>query len=200
MKFSLISILILVSIALPVSARLGETQQECEKRYGKPIATRQLKRRDGYENLYKRGNYEVRVKFVRSTRTAFQRYEAGYLSFRKIDESEFDDKTIKKLLKKNCRDQVLYAKLSRNIYWEEVKKPGQKNIDREWRRVYKYYDHEFGKNEEKTGFAKARANLSDDNVLVITSHFPLPRGYKNREERAKNEDAARQEQNNIRRF
>lgn len=168
---------------LSAVARLGETPRQCGKRYGNPVSTNPLKGRSGYEARYERGNFEIIVRFVRSKKTTFQLYEAGYIQFNKKDHTEFDSKTVEKLLQKNCPDQILFAKMSRDMYWEEVKDIEQEDIDKEWIRVYKHHEFKRGKKVEKIGYAKARANLSEDNVLVITSHFPLPRGYDDWEER-----------------
>jgi len=164
-------------------ARLGETPDECARRYGAPKERVSLPGKAGYEYRYERGNYEISIRFVRSNKTAFKGYEAGYISYNKKDHSAFDRKTVETILKRNLSDQVLYSRMSRDMFWEEVEDVEQEDIDKEWVRVYRSKDFKDGKRVEKTEYANARANLSDDHVLVITSHFPLPRGYKDWEER-----------------
>lgn len=186
--------------ALTVSARLGESPRECARRYGAPISRRSLKGRDGFECKYERGNFEITIRFVRSKKTVFNPYEAGYLCFQKTDHSEFDRKTVEKILKKNCSDQVLFAKLSRDMYWKEIEDVEQEDIDKEWMRVYRYNEFENGKKVEKEGYAKARANLSEDNVLVLTSHFPLPRGYDDWEERQEEESKQEDDKSTVQDF
>lgn len=184
--------LLLLLLASHAGARLGETPSQCARRYGDPLKKLRLSGRSGYEYQYERGNYQVAIRFVRSNKTAFHGYEAGYISYNKKDHSAFDRKTVETILKKNLADQVLYSRLSRDMFWEEVEDVEQEDIDKEWVRVYRDNVFEDGKRIEKTEYADARANLSDDHVLVISSRFPLPRGYSDWEERQ--EALAEQEQ------
>lgn len=183
MKKTIILFAIPILMVQTCFARLGESPAECARRYGNPVERIRLPNDAGYEYRYERGNYEIAIRFVRTSKTIFQRYSAGYISFAKKDHSAFDRKTVETILNKNLPDQILYSRMSRDMFWEEVEDIEQENIDKEWVRRYRYSEFKEGKQVEETGYAEARANLSDDNVLVITSHFPLPRGYKTWEKR-----------------
>jgi len=193
MKILLFSITALVLTMCNTEARLGETPRECAKRYGDPVSVKRFAGRSGYEYQYERGNFKITIRFVRSNRTAFQAYEAAYLSFHKEDHSEFDKTTVEKILQKNCPDQILYSKMSRDMYWEEVDDIKQEGIDKEWKRVYNAEEFSKGKKIEKTAFAGARANLSEDHVLVLTAGLPLPRGYDSWEERQEEQATRKKE-------
>ena len=184
MKYTILLIFAML-LTHPSAARLGETPAQCAQRYGEPLAQRESPEGHGTEYLYERGNYRVIIRYVPSTKTEFQTVEAGYISFATKDESEFDDETVEKILQRNLADQVLYAQLSRDIFWDELRRPADRNVLREWERKYRRDEFERGRRVERVESAGARANLSRDNVLTITSHFPLPPGYRNREERRK---------------
>jgi hypothetical protein len=186
-------------LACAAQARLGEPPAQCARRYGEPLETRKLPN-GGYEYCYERGEYEIVVRFVRSNKTAFQPIEAGYISYARKDGSSFDSKTIETLLENNLPDQILYTRMSRDMFWEEVKRPKQDHIDREWVRLYRDHEFESGRRVEKTEYAEARANLSDDNVLTISSHFPLPNGYKTRAERKEAEEERQSDTGNAEKF
>ena len=200
MKIFLLTFTALSLTICSTEARLGEKTRQCAKRYGQPVSKKRLKDRPGYEYQYERGNFIINIRFTRSNRTAFHAYEATYLSFRKKDHSELDEKTVEKILQKNCPDQILYSKMSRDMFWEEVEDVKQEGIDKEWRRVYKYDEFAKGKKEEKTGYAGARANLSEDHVLVLTSEFPLPRGYDSWEERMEEQSIRKKESKAVEDF
>lgn len=164
-------------------ARLGETPAQCAQRYGEPVGRRSIPGGEGEEYLYERGNYRIIIRYVRSTKTEFQTVEAGYISIATRDESEFDSEAVEMLLLRNLADQVRIVRMSRDIFWHEIDRPSDRNVRREWERRYRRYEIEGGRRVEREEYAGARANLSRDNVLTITSHFPLPPGYRDREER-----------------
>lgn len=182
------TIAILLVFAQYAAARLGESPRECARRYGEPVGRVALADGSGYEYHYQRGNYEIAIRFVRTNKTIFQPIEAGYISYAKQDHSALDNKTVETLLDKNLPDQVLYTRMSRDMFWEEVDDIAQEDIEEEWVRRYRYHEFEDGRKVEKIGYAEARANLSEDHVLTITSSFPLPRGYKDHEEREEAEE------------
>ncbi len=174
--------------ALCAEARLGESPQQCDQRYGEVLAQRNLPNLRGFEKVYERGPYLIFVRFVHSLRTSYQGYEAGYLQFRRLDDKPISSEIAETLLEKNRQDPILRARLGPNIQWEEEKDLEDRNLSGQWKRVYFYDQRIGGRTEEQKADAGAVANLSRDGVLTLSSHFDLPPGYRTRAERREAEE------------
>lgn len=92
-------VFLIIYIAVPVYARIGETEKQCMKRYGKPISIKSGKITGSKVNIYKKYEYQIIISFYKN-----KAYMIEYTKCKGND--NFTDLEIYKFLKANGIDQL----------------------------------------------------------------------------------------------
>ncbi len=114
----LLVVLMLIGVSLDAGARLGQTKDECDVRYGRMIShfdyQKDLKTIEGYTAEYNTPGYRLNVIWFKGESKASVIQYYGKNS----EDISFTDEAIKKLLELNSEGYVWTDKLNHYLAWE----------------------------------------------------------------------------------